>query len=199
MELNRNLSIVVSICCLVFVTGCVAIPRGNEVGQAELVSFRTNSEGRLTQRIVTVPTYHHVFMPFSAEGMQIDYVNGATWRYYLQAEDQERAELHFLQMKGANATPPWDLVAPVSTTNLWVAVMYIGSSHDGEHKWPYRIICFNRRKVMSKRIITPSEYGHFHFDTNRNQLVYEIIKTENSKDHVVATEYYDLPKAEYDK
>lgn len=173
MQLHRTSATIILLLCLMFQTGCIQIPIGSKVGRESVVGVRTNSEGQISEQIFAVPTENHVFMPFSPEGMQLNYVASETWRFYLQGEDGERKVLRFLQAKAGFAMP-WDLVAPLSSTNLWIAVKYDGSSRQVEqHKYLYRLVYFNPIQKTEERLLTYPDLGTFEFDHDKRLLLYK--------------------------
>jgi hypothetical protein len=151
------------------------------MGKESVVGVRTNSNGQVEEQIVAVPTENHDFMPVTTEGVEFDNIGSETWRFYLQGVDGQRKELRFLKTRDSGM--PWQLIAPLSRTNLWVIVEERGTLRGEEKgKWNYRVRCFNRDAITDKRVVAFPADGKFRFDRDTDLIVYKMSPGEIQHD-----------------
>jgi hypothetical protein len=174
---------------LLLLSGCV-IPRGSKTLPEEVVNVRTNTTGETVERLVGVSTAHHVFMPLSPEGPQLNYVNNYSWRYYLDVRDVPRKELRFLRSDSGGAQP-WEILTPVPGTNLWAGAIYTGSLES--HPYRYRVICFNALKIVASEQISFPRNGKLRFDRGKRRFVYDFTTVINSHAIVDGQQEFDPP------
>ncbi len=176
---------------LLLLSGCI-IPRGSKTLPEQVVNARTNETGEIVERLVGVPTAHHVIMPVTPEGPELDYVNNYSWRYYLDVSGAPRKELRFLRSDSGGGQP-WEVLAPVPGTNLWVGAISTGALEN--HPYRHRVICFNASKIAASEQISFPRYGRLHFDGEKRRFVYDFIAVINSRATVDGQQEFDLPTA----
>jgi hypothetical protein len=166
-------------------TGCV--PLGSKLGKEEVVASRLGPHGGVTERIVGVPTEHHWMLLVAPDGPELNYILSETWRFYLVGADGQREYLHFLKKRGGNVVP-WNLIAPISHTNLWVAMIETGSLKRVEQShYDSRVICFDAKGIISEGALDYPEYGTFHFDSESHILTYKMKDRSRSYDPLAKT------------
>jgi hypothetical protein len=160
--------------------GCV--PLGPRSGKEEIVAKRINPGGEVAEQIIGVPTEHHWMMLIAPDGPEFNTVLSETWRFYLIGANGERESLGFLRQRGGNVMP-WNLIAPVAHTNLWIGVIGTGSPKRVEQRYfDYRVICFTPRGIISEKMLDPPEYGTFQFDSESHTLTYKMKDKSQSYD-----------------
>jgi len=86
---------------------------------------------------------------------------------------------------------PWNLIAPVSETNLWIAVIYTDSLKGVERgHYNYRVVCFTSKGVRSEEVLDYPEYGEFHFDPASHTLTYQMKGNSRSYDPLVSARFH---------
>jgi hypothetical protein len=180
MKLNFSRTLLTALLIEVLVVGCV--PLGFTTGKEQVTAIKTNSDGRVAEQIIGVPTEHHWMMLFAPDGPELNTVLSETWRFYLVGSDGQRESLRFLQKRGHNA-PPWRLIAPVSHTNVWIGVIGTGSLKRVEQgHFDYRVICFTSKRITSETTLDYPEYGEFNFDSDKHILTYKMKDSSRSYD-----------------
>jgi hypothetical protein len=148
----------------VLMTGC--IPLGPRPGWEQVVARRVEPDNRVTEQIVGVTTEHHWMMLVAPDGPELNYDLSDTWRFYLVNAGGHRQPLPFLKKRGHNVNP-WDLMAPIPHTKLWVAKLSAGSEH-GRHN--FRVICFDAKGIVTDAKLDYPDYGEFTFDSENHIL-----------------------------
>jgi len=172
MKFNFSRTLITALLIEALVVGCV--PLGVTTGKEQVITSRTNSNGRVVEQIVGLPTEHHWMMLIAPDGPELNTVLSETWRFYLIGSDGKRELIRFLQQKGHNA-PPWHLIAPIPHTNLWIGVIYAGSLNNVEKgHFDYRVICFTSKRIVSEKTLDYPDYGEFNFDSEKHILTYKI-------------------------
>ena len=161
-----------------FVTGC--FPLGSTLGKEQLVAKRSGPDGQEVERVVGVPTEHHWMLLVAPDGPEFNYVLNETWRFYLVGADGQRREIPCLKKK-SNSPSPWEIVAPVSNTKLWVALEYIDHAKDAGH-YDYRVICFTPAGVASDEMLDTPGYGEWNFDATNHALIHKMKSGSRSYD-----------------
>lgn len=154
------------------ITGC--IPLGSRLGREEIVAGRFNADGHTGEQVIGVPTEHHWMMLVAPDGPELNTILSETWRFYLVGTNGQHKALRFLRRRGGNVMP-WCLIASVSHTNLWIAVIGTGSQKRVEHgHFDYRVICFTESGITSEETLDYPEYGEFNFDSENHTLTYRM-------------------------
>lgn len=166
--ISRRVLLAFAFAALTTLLGAGCIPLGNRRGPEQVVAQRTQPDGGVTEQIVAAPTEHHWCLFFTPEGPELNYVLSETWRFYLAGADGRREPIHFLRKRGGTGNP-WELIAPIPQTNLWIAVLYTGSLRRVEHgHYDYRVICFSPKRIISDH--TLDYHGRFLFNPGNGVL-----------------------------
>ena len=169
----------------IFGTGC--FPLGIWRGHAQVAAKRTEADGFVTEQILLMPTEHHWCMLFTPEGPELNHVTSQTWNFYIADKDGHRHRLHFLGTEHDNWAQ-WVLIAPISHTNLWVAVFHTGSPKRVEQgRFDYRVICFTGKAIISDQRLDYRSRGTFRFDSETHLLIYEMGQNSQSYDPLANT------------